>query len=177
MASHLPLTDQRLNDYATLAETALHLGENVTPRVVTELVQEVHRIQRQRRYLIRQLAQRDATSGNADRKLGEFLSGAPAETEAQTPLTDDRNPADSHEPMLWNDATGTLLAIHPDSADDEDRPTVAVRTASFFSETVFHTPQHEAPRLAADLCAAAGFRDLSELLLTALADDAAGSSR
>jgi hypothetical protein len=76
----IPLTNEQLNEYAVLAETAAHIGENVSPRVVTELVAEVRRIQGQRRYLIDQIAKKDAASGRGDEALRAFLAGEqPAE--------------------------------------------------------------------------------------------------
>lgn len=160
-----PLTDQQLNEYAVLAETAAHLGETVNPRTVIELVAEVRRRQQQVRLLLAQIARQGAVSGDADRRLGEFLAGDEA-APTPTPLTDGRNPAGSREPLLWNDSAGNLLSIYPDCVDDEDRPTVALEIREPIFNGFFHVAQAEAPRLAADLCAAAGFRELSEQLLT-----------
>jgi hypothetical protein len=163
---HTPLTEQQLDSYAELAITANHDGLKVDPTIVTTLVDEVRRLQYQRRYLIGQIARQGAASGDADRKLHEFLATPGDETApTPTPLTDVRAPADSREPLLWNDASGNLLTIHPDCVDDEDRPTVALQVRDVISESCFHVPQTEALRLAADLCAAAGFRDASEWLL------------
>lgn len=83
-----------------------------------------------------------------------------------TPLTDGRHSADSYQTILWNDSDGNLLTIHPDTADDSDRPTVTLQVNDVISESYIHIARPEVPRLAADLCAAAGFRELSELLLT-----------
>jgi hypothetical protein len=160
-----PLTNQQLDEYAVLAETAAHIGDKVHPRVVTELVDEIRRLQTQRRFLTNQLAKRDAASGDADKKLEEFLTGQANEQQSPTPLTDSRNPAGSHEPLLWNDADGNLLSIHPDTVDDQDLPTVTLQVKDLPGEAFIHVPQAEVPRLAADLCAAAGFRELSEALL------------
>ncbi|MFJ9740864.1 hypothetical protein [Streptomyces sp. NPDC101166] len=44
------------------------------PEDVRTLLAEVRRLQQQRRYLINQLAKRDARSGEADRKVREFLA-------------------------------------------------------------------------------------------------------
>jgi hypothetical protein len=82
MTDQKPLTDQQLDSYAELAITADHDGVKVDPAVVTILVDEVRRLQFQRRYLIAQLAKRDTKSGAADRAVAEFLSGADTE-EAQ----------------------------------------------------------------------------------------------
>ncbi|MFI1485706.1 hypothetical protein [Streptomyces sp. NPDC020747] len=161
----IPFTDQHLNEYAVLAETAAHIGDKINPRVVTELVDQIRRLQGQRRYLIDQIAKKDAASGAADRKAQEFLAGGSAEQPSPTPLTDARHPADCHEPALWNDTAGNLLTIHPDTADDEDRPTVTLQIQDLTSEAFVHVAQTGVPQLAADLCAAAGFRELSEVLL------------
>jgi hypothetical protein len=69
------ITEQQLDQYAELAITADHNGVKVDPAVVTALVDEVRRLQFQRRYLVGQLAKRDAASGEADRKVREFLGG------------------------------------------------------------------------------------------------------
>lgn len=172
-----PLTEQQIDDYAILAITADHTGERIDPAVVTVLVDEVRKLQQQRRFLLAQLAKKDARSGDGDRALREFLSGDTADNEPQpsTPLTDDRNPANSREPILWNDAAGNLLSIYPDCMDDEDRPTVALEVREPIFNGFFHVNQAEVPRLAADLCAAAGFRQVSETLLAA--DDVPGGGR
>jgi hypothetical protein len=77
------LTDQQLDEYAVLADTAAHIGEDVNPRVVTELVDEVRRLQRQRSFLLGQIAKKDAASGEADKALRELLAAdTPDATEA-----------------------------------------------------------------------------------------------
>ena len=173
MTSQPALTEQQIDAYAVQAITADHEGQQIDPTVVTALVDEVRRIQHQRRYLISQLAKKDAASGAGDKALAVFLGGQTDETPTSTPLTDSRNPADSHEPLLWNDAAGNLLTIYGDTADDEDRPTVTLQVQDVPGEAFIHVPQAEVPRLAADLCAAAGFRELSEVLLACLAAPAA----
>ncbi|MFJ2961216.1 hypothetical protein ACIPIC_02765 [Streptomyces collinus] len=69
------LTEEQLDRYAELAITAEHDGLKVDPTVVTVLVDEVRRLQFQRRFLLKQIAKRDAASGDADRKVREFLAG------------------------------------------------------------------------------------------------------
>jgi hypothetical protein len=78
MTDHL--TEQQLDSYAELAITADHDGIKVDPAVVTVLVDEVRRLQHQRRYLIGQIAKKDAASGRGDEALRAFLAGEqPAE--------------------------------------------------------------------------------------------------
>ena len=48
------------------------------PEDVAALLAEIRRLRDQRKYLITQLAKRDAASGDADRKVQEFLAGPPA---------------------------------------------------------------------------------------------------
>lgn len=74
-----PLTEQQLDEYAVQAITADHEGKQIDPAVVTVLVDEVRRTQRQRRLLLASMARKDARSGDADRAVAEFLSGEPAE--------------------------------------------------------------------------------------------------
>jgi hypothetical protein len=74
MTDQKPLTEQQLDSYAELAITADHDGIKVDPAVVTILVDEVRRLQFQRRFLIGQLAKRDAVSGRGDEALREFLA-------------------------------------------------------------------------------------------------------
>lgn len=69
------LTEEQLDRYAELAITAEHDGIKVDPAAVTVLVDEVRRLQFQCRYLLKQIAKKDAASGEADRKLREFLAG------------------------------------------------------------------------------------------------------
>lgn len=73
------ITDQQLDDYAVLAITADHAGERIDPAIVTVLVDEVRKLQQQRRFLLAQLAKKDARSGDGDRALAEFLGTEPAE--------------------------------------------------------------------------------------------------
>ncbi len=68
------ITEQQLDQYAELAITADHNGVKVDPAVVTTLVDEVRRLQFQRRFLLAQLAKKDARSGAGDRALREFLA-------------------------------------------------------------------------------------------------------
>ncbi|MDX3839855.1 hypothetical protein [Streptomyces europaeiscabiei] len=70
-----PLTEQQLDAYAVLAITADHDGSRIPPGIVTELVDEVRRLQHQRSYLIGQLAKKDASSGAGDKALAAFLGG------------------------------------------------------------------------------------------------------
>lgn len=86
-----PLTEQQLDNYAILAITADHTGERIDPAVVTVLVDEVRKLQQQRRFLIGQLARKDAASGEGDRALREFLgaevsAGTAAPAPAVAPL-------------------------------------------------------------------------------------------
>jgi hypothetical protein len=149
------------------------------PTDVRALLDEIARLKGQRRYLIGQIAKKDAKSGDADRAVTAFLTGGeqPEPEPAATPLTDDRNPAGNREPMLWNDSAGNLLSIFPDCVDDEDRPTVGVEIREPIFNGFFNVPQAEVPRLAADLCAAAGFRELSEQLLAGEQPAAEGAQR
>jgi hypothetical protein len=71
--TYQPISDEQLDKYAELAITADHDGIKVDPAVVTALVDEVRRRQFQVRHLLRQIAKKDAQSGEADRKLREFL--------------------------------------------------------------------------------------------------------
>lgn len=80
-----PPTGQQLDEIET---RAAHLheyacqddgeGDTLAGTDVPLLLDEVRRLQDQRRYLIDQLARKDARSGEADEKLREFLSGQPA---------------------------------------------------------------------------------------------------
>ncbi|MFJ9420750.1 hypothetical protein [Streptomyces sp. NPDC101249] len=70
-----PLTDQQIDTYAQLAIVADHGGAPVEPAIVTALVDEVRRLQQQKRFLFRQLAKRDAASGRADEAVRQFLAG------------------------------------------------------------------------------------------------------
>lgn len=71
-----PITEEQLDQYAELAITADHDGVKVNPAVVAALVDEVRRLRFQQRFLLRQLAKRDAASGRGDQALREFLGGA-----------------------------------------------------------------------------------------------------
>lgn len=138
---------------------------------VDQLLAEVRRLRQQKKILLDHAVRKDARSGEADKKLREFLGADEQPHEATpTPLTDSRNPADSHEPILWNDADGNLLAIYPGCVDDQDRPTVALEVREPVFNGFFRVPQNEMLRLAADLCASAGSRDVSEALLACAAD-------
>lgn len=77
-----PLTEQQIDAYAVLAITADHAGRQIDPAVVTALVDEVRRLQHQRRYLIGQLAKKDAASGAGDKALAAFLGGEPEQPAA-----------------------------------------------------------------------------------------------
>jgi hypothetical protein len=73
--SQQPISDEQLDKYAELAITADHDGLKVDPAVVTALVDEVRRRQFQVRYLLGQIAKKDAASGTGDKALAEFLGG------------------------------------------------------------------------------------------------------
>lgn len=86
-----PLTEQQIDSYAILAITADHTGERIDPAVVTVLVDEVRKLQQQRRFLLGRLARKDAASGEGDRALREFLgaevsAGTAAPAPAVVPL-------------------------------------------------------------------------------------------
>lgn len=85
-----PLTEQQIDNYAVLAITADHAGERIDPAIVTILVDEVRRLQHQRRYLITQLAKKDAASGAGNEALTAFLGGK--ETHAAAGDSDDPTP-------------------------------------------------------------------------------------
>jgi hypothetical protein len=168
MTDHTPLTDQQLADIDAVVRNAALIGADIDPATAAALLAEIVRLKQQRKYLITQLAKRDAESGRGDAALREFLAADDEATpsgSAPTPLTDARHPDDSREPLLWNDSAGNLLAIYPGCTDDEDRPTVALEVREPVFNGFFHVAQAEMPRLAADLCAAAGFRTVSERLL------------
>lgn len=82
---------------------------------VPALLAEVRRLQQQRRYLIGQLAKKDAASGEGDKALREFLSGEP---EAETDIA----AADNPTPLRWglndvlygDDDTTTVLLSGPE---------------------------------------------------------------
>lgn len=78
-----PLTEQQLDEYATLAVIADYEGRQLDAAFVTALVGEVRRLQQQRQYLLRQLAKKDAASGAGARALAEFLGaeGSPPAAE------------------------------------------------------------------------------------------------
>lgn len=79
-----PISEQQLDQYAELAITAEHDGIKVNPAVVTALVDEVRRLQYQRRYLLGQIAKKDAASGAGDRALRKFLAGEEQRTAEET---------------------------------------------------------------------------------------------
>ena len=101
-----PLTEQQLDQYAELAITAEHDGIKVNPSVVTVLVDEVRRIQYQRRFLLGQIAKKDAESGAGDRALAEFLAADPDE---ETHVVAD----DSDDPEHVDDCPGCRPAAVP----------------------------------------------------------------
>lgn len=68
---------------------------------VPALVAEVRRLQQQRRYLIDQLRRKDAASGEADRKVREFLAAEP-EGEPE-PSTRPCGHDDYHDGHPWHD--------------------------------------------------------------------------
>lgn len=72
-----PPTEQQIDDYAILAITAEHAGERIDPAVVTALVDELRKLQQQRRFLLAQLAKKDAASGRGDQAVRAFLAGGP----------------------------------------------------------------------------------------------------
>lgn len=75
-----------------LAITAEHDGIKVDPAAVTVLVDEVRRLQFQCRFLLKQLARKDAASGRGDKALEAFLAGEPTSSlpEAGNAGTEDR---------------------------------------------------------------------------------------
>ncbi|MEV4227289.1 hypothetical protein AB0J81_09295 [Streptomyces bobili] len=91
MTDHTPLTSQDLDEIETraahLAEYACQNGgegDTLAGTDVPALLAEVRRLQQQRKYLITQLAKRDAESGRGDAALREFL-GELAASEDQPP--------------------------------------------------------------------------------------------
>ncbi|MGW2739082.1 hypothetical protein ACWC4D_33395 [Streptomyces sp. NPDC001288] len=70
-----PISEQQLDDYAEAAILADHNHQQIDPAVVTVLVDEIRRLEQQRRFLLRQIARKDARSGDGDRALREFLAG------------------------------------------------------------------------------------------------------
>ena len=73
--------------------------------------------------------------------------------------------ASSREPTLWGDVHGALLKIHPQTMDDAEQDTVTLETENFgYQPTYLHVRHTDMPGFAADLCEAAGRRDLAELI-------------
>ncbi|MFI2761360.1 hypothetical protein ACH5A3_21200 [Streptomyces echinatus] len=95
-----PMSEEQLDRYAELAITADHDGVKVDPTVVTALVDEVRRRQFQVRYLLQQIAKRDAASGEADRKVREFLA-AEEPADDSDPGTRPCGHDDYHDPHEW----------------------------------------------------------------------------
>jgi len=92
----LALTEQRLADietraahlheYATLTDVPLQAdADQMTGEDVPALLAEIRRLKGQRKYLITQLAKRDAESGRGDEALKEFLAGDAEPGETPTP--------------------------------------------------------------------------------------------
>ena len=87
MTDHKPLTTKRLADIdAAIAAYQRHAPTGFaccTAHPVADagagLLAEVRRLQGQRKYLLAQLAKRDAESGRGDTALREFLGEGPAE--------------------------------------------------------------------------------------------------
>lgn len=103
----IPITEEQLDKYAELAILAEHDGLKVDPKTVTALVDEVRRLQAQRRFLMRALAKRDAASGNADAAVREFLDPVPDEGPGdedpvadETAEPDDEIPNPPYDPPL-----------------------------------------------------------------------------
>lgn len=78
------LSRQQIDDIEAVINAASHLGADIDPETARVLVDEVRRLQQQRKYLLAQLAKRDAESGSGDAALREFLAG---EEEASTPAS------------------------------------------------------------------------------------------
>lgn len=71
-----------LYEYATGLDAAWQAeADQLAGTDVPALAAAVRRLQTQRKYLITQLAKRDAATGDGDRALREFLGGQPAESE------------------------------------------------------------------------------------------------
>ncbi|MCX5365885.1 hypothetical protein OG864_45125 [Streptomyces sp. NBC_00124] len=85
-------------DAAADREFVKHAREDVDA-----LLAYIRRLQGQRKYLITQLAKRDAESGDGDRALREFLAADPAE---ETHVVAD----DSDDPEHVDDCPGCLAA-------------------------------------------------------------------
>lgn len=111
-----PLTEQQIDNYAILAITADHTGERIDPAVVTVLVDEVRKLQQQRRFLLGRLARKDARSGDGDRALREFLGGEPGPDAAVTRASRDAEVMrrcaefvrDTYDGQWADDAAATL---------------------------------------------------------------------
>ena len=136
-----PPTEQQLDEYAVLAITADHEGSKIAPAVVTTLVDEVRRVQQQRRVLLASMARKDARSGDGDRALAEFLGSEPAEpsrrledgsthtvqalTDAGEECVQQQCPAARQEGQLRQEAYSLRAAVEGvldeirDMADDE----------------------------------------------------------
>ena len=80
-----PITEQQLDNYAALAILADHDGVKLDPQIVTVLVDEIRRLQQQRRYLMRAIARKDAETGRGDAALRGFLAGADSEPDTAAP--------------------------------------------------------------------------------------------
>lgn len=83
-----PLTQQQIDEYAVLAAAAGHIGGKVDPKAVLALAAEVARLKGQRKYLVAQLAKRDAESGRGDVALREFLAAEPDQDDMAALLPD-----------------------------------------------------------------------------------------
>lgn len=117
-----PLTDQQLDEYEALIQRTTPLGAaTAAPGMATALLAEIRRLKGQRKYLIAQLAKRDAETGDADRKVLEFLGGAPG-------------------PIVQ--PTGYLVSCLPEGHDDRWTFTVQVQHAGRGLFAVRHGLRH-----------------------------------
>lgn len=123
MTSQQPLTDEqltpaeiRLAQYgqrtSTWSTATYNDGtEKALHEIALGLKAEVDRLRAQRRYLIDQLAKKDAASGEADRKLREFLAGPTEEPETAEPT---RTLTESEYNAAWHAVEGAAGEEHAD---------------------------------------------------------------
>lgn len=76
-----PLTDQQLDDIDAVVRNAALIGADIDPATAAALLAEIVRLKQQRKYLITQLAKRDAESGRGEAALREFLAGGEQPTD------------------------------------------------------------------------------------------------
>lgn len=120
MTNPAPLTVQRLNEiearaayleeYATLTDEPLQAdADQVWGKDVPALLAMVRRLQGQRKYLLTQLAKRDAETGRGDRALREFLTAHPGEDVEQPAVEESEACAKCRQPF---DAADTRFDGH-----------------------------------------------------------------